>query len=277
MISVLAVRDVEARLDDRGRAQHVVVAAQEAPPSPARAARSAIWPWPTATRASGTSWRSASAASSIDSTRLWRKNDLAAAAELARGSPRARAPRRTRRRGCGSAGGRAAASRSRRCRAGPTSDMCSVRGIGVADIASTSTSVRSWRSSSFCATPKRCSSSTIDEAEVGRHDVARRARGGCRSGCRPCPRGTRRTTPLTSAAVAEARDDLDSHGQVAEAVAERLAGAAGRGSSSAPARAPAGRRSTIFERRAHRDLGLAEADVAADQPVHRPVATRDRP
>ena len=39
--------------------------------------------------------------------------------------------------------------------------MWSVRGIGVADIASTSTSSRSWRRSSFCATPKRCSSSTI--------------------------------------------------------------------------------------------------------------------
>ena len=42
----------------------------------------------------------------------------------------------------------------------PASDMCSVRGIGVALSASTSTSSRSWRSSSFCATPKRCSSST---------------------------------------------------------------------------------------------------------------------
>jgi hypothetical protein len=31
----------------------------------------------------------------------------------------------------------------------PASDMCSVRGIGVALSASTSTSSRSWRSSSF--------------------------------------------------------------------------------------------------------------------------------
>ena len=31
------------------------------------------------------------------------------------------------------------------------------------------------------------------------------------------------------------------------------------------------------ERGAQRDLGLAEADVAADQPVHRLAATRDRP
>ena len=41
----------------------------------------------------------------------------------------------------------------------PESDMCSVRGIGVADSARTSTSSRSERRSSFCATPKRCSSS----------------------------------------------------------------------------------------------------------------------
>ena len=43
----------------------------------------------------------------------------------------------------------------------PESDMCSVRGIGVAESASTSTSSLSERSSSFCATPNRCSSSRI--------------------------------------------------------------------------------------------------------------------
>ena len=43
----------------------------------------------------------------------------------------------------------------------PASDICSVRGIGVADIEITSTFSFSWRSSSFCLTPKRCSSSTI--------------------------------------------------------------------------------------------------------------------
>ncbi len=43
----------------------------------------------------------------------------------------------------------------------PAIDICSVRGIGVADIAITSTLSFSWRSSSFCLTPKRCSSSTI--------------------------------------------------------------------------------------------------------------------
>ena len=43
----------------------------------------------------------------------------------------------------------------------PASDIWSVRGIGVAERLSTSTRSLSWRSSSFCFTPKRCSSSTI--------------------------------------------------------------------------------------------------------------------
>ena len=43
----------------------------------------------------------------------------------------------------------------------PSSDMCSVRGIGVADMVSTSTSLRSCFSRSLWRTPKRCSSSTI--------------------------------------------------------------------------------------------------------------------
>jgi hypothetical protein len=45
----------------------------------------------------------------------------------------------------------------------PAKDICSVRGIGVADSDSTSTFSLSWRSSSFCFTPKRCSSSTISK------------------------------------------------------------------------------------------------------------------
>ena len=42
----------------------------------------------------------------------------------------------------------------------PTSDMFSVRGIGVAVIVSTSTRLRICLMRSLCATPKRCSSST---------------------------------------------------------------------------------------------------------------------
>ena len=43
----------------------------------------------------------------------------------------------------------------------PTSDMCSVRGIGVAESVSTSTVARSVFSRSFTSTPNRCSSSMI--------------------------------------------------------------------------------------------------------------------
>jgi len=42
----------------------------------------------------------------------------------------------------------------------PVTAISSVRGIGVADMASTSTSVRSCLRVSLCSTPKRCSSST---------------------------------------------------------------------------------------------------------------------
>ena len=152
--------------------EHVVVAAQEREHDLLELRARAICPWPTPTRTSGTRRRSFSAVSSIVSTRLCRKKTCRRA--RARGGWRARrAPRPTPPRACGSAGGRrggvAITEMSRR----PASDMCSVRGIGVADSESTSTSSRSWRRSSFCATPKRCSSSTITSPSVFGHDVAR--------------------------------------------------------------------------------------------------------
>ena len=42
----------------------------------------------------------------------------------------------------------------------PVTAISKVRGIGVADIANTSTVVRSFFRDSFCSTPNRCSSST---------------------------------------------------------------------------------------------------------------------
>ena len=54
----------------------------------------------------------------------------------------------------------------------PASDMCSVRGIGVADSDSTSTATRSSLNRSFCSTPKRCSSSMTTRPEVLELDVA---------------------------------------------------------------------------------------------------------
>lgn len=43
----------------------------------------------------------------------------------------------------------------------PVTAISRVRGIGVADMVSTSTLARSFFSCSLCSTPKRCSSSTI--------------------------------------------------------------------------------------------------------------------
>ena len=76
---------------------------------------------------------------------------------------------------------------------------------------------------------------------------------------------------LDVAGLAHARDRLDAHREVAEAVAERLQvllheQRRGREHEHLAAR------DRDQERRAHRDLGLAEADVAADQPVHRLLA-----
>src|SRR5579872_6547579 len=48
----------------------------------------------------------------------------------------------------------------------PTSDMCSVRGMGVADMVSTSTSLRICFSRSLWRTPKRCSSSTMSRPRL---------------------------------------------------------------------------------------------------------------
>ena len=168
---------------------------------------------------------------------------------------------------CGSGGGPRAASRSPRCRAGPASDMCSVRGIGVADSASTSTSSRSWRSSSFCATPKRCSSSTITSPRS--FGITSRERTRCvpiRTSTLPSPNSA--STLLHLGRLAEARDHLDPHREVAVALAERV-----------PVLLREHRRRHEHqhllagdgdrERGAQRDLGLAEADVAADEPVHR--------
>ena len=153
--------------------------------------------------------------------------------------------------------------RSRR----PASAMFSVRGIGVAVSVSTSTSARSFFSCSLWRTPKRCSSSMMIEPEVLEAHV------GCSSRWVPT---TMSTVPSRQAlqrslrllAGAEARQALDPHRPVGEAVAEVLV---------VLLREQRGRHQhhhllAALHRReggAHGDLGLAEADVAADQPVHR--------
>ena len=69
----------------------------------------------------------------------------------------------------------------------PTSDMCSVRGIGVADSVSTSTERRISLRRSLCATPKRCSSSTITRPRFLK-PTSRSGCDVCRSRGRRCPR-----------------------------------------------------------------------------------------
>ena len=99
--------------------------------------------------------------------------------------------------------------------------MCSVRGIGVAESASTSTSSRSERRSSFCATPKRCSSSTITRPRS--FGITSRERTRCvpmRTSTLPSANSA--STCVWLGAAAEARDHLDAHREVAVALAERV-------------------------------------------------------
>ena len=123
-------------------------------------ARSSSWPWATTKRSLGHRPRRRSAVSSIVSTRLCRKNACppraASRSSAWRTSSSSYSPTqvRTGRRPSG------AVSMTEMSRS-PASDICSVRGIGVADIDRTSTRSRSCRSRSFWRTPKRCSSSTI--------------------------------------------------------------------------------------------------------------------
>ena len=151
----------------------------------------------------------------------------------------------------------------------PARLICRVRGIGVAESDSTSTFSFSWRSSSFCLTPKRCSSSTIDQAELLGADVAREQ-----------PVGADQDVDLAGLEVvehrfrlgrlAQARDPLDPEGQVGEALAEGaevLLGEDRRRHQHHHLLAVGGG----LDRGPQRHLGLAEADVAADQPVHRPL------
>ena len=121
---------------------------------------SVICPWATAIRASGTSSASSLACASIVETRLWMKNTW----------PSRMSSRRMAAETClfvygptyvstgwRSSGGVASVEVSRM----PVMDISRVRGMGVADMASTSTSVRMALSFSLCSTPKRCSSSMI--------------------------------------------------------------------------------------------------------------------
>ena len=261
------LRDVEARLDDRRRDEHVGVAGEEREHPLLELALRHL--------AVG------------DEEAQLRAELPRAARPLPRSSRRGCAGRRTGPRARARARARAWTSSSsysptcvrigRRPSGGvsmtlmsrsPASDMCSVRGIGVADSESTSTSRRSWRSSSFCATPKRCSSSTITSPRFFGDDVAREHAVRADEDV-DLPRGEVREHPLHVGGLAEAGDHLDVDRQVAVALAERVPVLLGEDRRRREHERLAAVRDRD-ERGAHGDLGLAEADVAADEPVHRP-------
>ncbi len=132
---------------------------------------------------------------------------------------------------------------------------------------STSTWVRSDLMCSLCSTPNRCSSSTttrprsfqrtpgLQQAMRADHDVHR-------------PVGHAVDHGAGLGGVGEPGQALDRHREPGHPVAEglqMLVGQQGGGHQHGDLFAVLNR----FERRAHRDLGLAVADVAADHPVHR--------
>ena len=149
----------------------------------------------------------------------------------------------------------------------PDSDMCSVRGIGVMDSASTCTSRRSERRNSFCATPNRCSSSSTTSPRffgiVSGEDAVRPDQ----HLDPPLPELVQ-DPRLVLARVREGHH-LDPDREVAVALPKRVPVLLGedRGRAEEERLLPVERRR---EGGPHGNLRLAEADVAADEPVHRP-------
>ena len=149
----------------------------------------------------------------------------------------------------------------------PARLICSVRGIGVAESESTSTFSFSWRSSSFCLTPKRCSSSTITSPRSS----ARTSRESSRwvpIRMSTLPSAKRASVVADLGRLAQARDHLDLERELGEALPEGAEVLLGE-----DRRRHQHHHLLALDRRlvggAQRDLGLAVADVAADQPVHR--------
>ena len=149
----------------------------------------------------------------------------------------------------------------------PTSDMFSVRGIGVAVIVRTSTRLRSCLIFSLCATPKRCSSSTTSRPR------SRNSTSFDSSRCVPTMTSTLPAREVLEDGLllglrAEPADHVDAHGKRREALAQRLL---------VLERQDRRRREDRdllavhhrLERGAHGDFGLAVADIAAQQAIHR--------
>ena len=149
----------------------------------------------------------------------------------------------------------------------PNSDMCSVRGIGVAVIVSTSTVERSALSRSFTSTPNRCSSSI-----TSRPRFANRTSGDARR-CVPMristwPSAARSTISRCSLAVQNRDSERDFKRKLGHARCEGAAMLLGQhGGRHEHGHLVAG--VDRLESGSNRQLRLAEAHVAAQQPVHR--------
>ena len=165
------------------------------------------------------------------------------------------------------AAGPPAASRSPRCRAARPATSGACAGSAWRDSESTSTFRRSWRSSSFCLTPKRCSSSTIRRPRsFGRTSRESSRWVPIRMSTLPSREAVERRARLRG--DAEARDHLDRERVVAQPLAEGAEVLLGedRGGHEEHHLLAVLRR---LEGGAQRHLGLAVAHVAADQAVHR--------
>ena len=121
----------------------------------------------------------------------------------------------------------------------PVTAISSVRGIGVADIVSTSTLVRSFLRCSLCSTPKRCSSSTMTRPRSLNLVV------GCSSRWVPMTTSTvpsrepARRSRSASVSRLEPGQRRDRHRELRHTARRTCRSAAGPAASSAPGRRPA--------------------------------------
>ena len=149
----------------------------------------------------------------------------------------------------------------------PARLIWSVRGIGVADSERTSTLSLSWRRSSFWRTPNRCSSSTITQPEVRRADVAREQAVGADQDV-DLALGEARQDRAHLGRPAQPRDHLDLDRELAKPLAEGPEVLLGEDRRRHEHHHLLALRGGLVGG-AQGDLGLAVADVAADQTVHR--------
>src|SRR5579872_310100 len=148
----------------------------------------------------------------------------------------------------------------------PTSDMWSVRGIGVALMVSTSTLCLSCLMRSLWRTPKRCSSSTTSRPRSRNWTSLESSR------CVPITMSTfPSANPASTSAISFlSRKRLNISTCMGNGANRRLSFIVlegqhrGRGENRYLLAI-----SQRLERRAHRDFGLAVTHVAAQQPVHR--------